>query len=167
MIKFLNGNMFDFKHECYVNTINCFGAMGAGIAKEFRDRYPDMYESYRTCCKANLIAPGDCWAYQVDKILLIGLAIKFHWKNKARISWAKMAIRNFTNDIRSRRIGETDFALPRIGSKNGGRGVSFAQAGTDNWEEDSELGYKMDIEQYLLHELNMLPDHDFTIYKLE
>ena len=156
--------MFDFKHDCYVNTINCHGAMGAGIAREFRDRMPEMFAHYQEMCKAYLIAPGDCWRYEDVLGLSAHLAVKYSWRNRIRFSWAKMAIRNFVNDIQIGKIKAKDIAFPRIGSVNGGRGLPFALA-SDNWPDDSEAGYQQ-LEPFLLRELEKLPDIKFTIYKL-
>ncbi len=117
MIKYATGSMFEREHDAYVNTINCVGAMGAGIAKDFKERYPHMYDHYVDCCKNYLIAPGDCWLFEEDKNeILIGLAVKYHFRNKIRLAWAKCAIRNFTNFLKSGFISAENIALPRIGA---------------------------------------------------
>lgn len=164
MINYANGNMFENKHDCYVNTINCFGAMGAGIALEFKNRSPEMFDHYQDMCRQHLIAPGDCWRYN-DPVWgsMAMLAVKYHWRNRIRVSWAKMAVRNFANDLRSGRIAAKNIALPRIGSVNGGRGQKFALA-NDNWADESERGYQ-EFEPFLLKELNSITDRNFTIYK--
>jgi len=48
--KEIAGNIFNSKAEAIVNTVNCVGAMGKGIALEFRRRYPDMFEKYKEDC---------------------------------------------------------------------------------------------------------------------
>lgn len=55
-----NGNIFNSECKYLTNAVNCMGIMGAGIAKQFADKYPQMYEEYKTLCKAN--------AYEVGKI---------------------------------------------------------------------------------------------------
>ena len=67
-IRFVSGDLFDNAHDAqaFAHGCNCQGSMGAGIAKTFRARYPDMYEEYRRRCKAeprqfNL---GDCWLWK-------------------------------------------------------------------------------------------------------
>ncbi|SVB39520.1 uncharacterized protein METZ01_LOCUS192374, partial [marine metagenome] len=45
-IKIINGNIFTSKCQTIVNTVNCVGVMGAGIALECRLRYPEMHEKY-------------------------------------------------------------------------------------------------------------------------
>ena len=53
-----NGNLFESQAKYLVNAVNCIGIMGAGIAKQFADRYPEMYESYKTLCKAGAYEVG-------------------------------------------------------------------------------------------------------------
>ena len=46
-VTLLRGNIFNTKMQTIVNTINCDGVMGKGLALAFRLRYPEMYERYR------------------------------------------------------------------------------------------------------------------------
>src|SRR2546423_7504633 len=69
-ISFVTGDLFAirFQVQAFAHGCNCQGSMGAGIAKTFRARYPEMYEEYRRRCKA---APrqfnlGDCWLWKAD-----------------------------------------------------------------------------------------------------
>ena len=54
MIEFKKGNIFTTECEVIVNTVNCSGVMGAGIAYEFRLRYPDMFYKYKELCDKKL-----------------------------------------------------------------------------------------------------------------
>jgi len=58
MIKFINGNLFEVPADILVNAVNCVGVMGGGIALEFKNRYPEMYEDYKIACSENRIRPG-------------------------------------------------------------------------------------------------------------
>ena len=51
MIKIVKGNLFKSNCDVFVNAVNCIGVMGAGIAKQFADRYPEMYQEYQQLCK--------------------------------------------------------------------------------------------------------------------
>ena len=46
-ISYPSGNIFDSSSQTIVNTVNCVGVMGKGIALEYKIRYPEMYESYK------------------------------------------------------------------------------------------------------------------------
>ncbi len=160
------GNIFEGGHDCIINTINVCGAMGAGVALEFKNRFPFMFEQYQELCRQVLLAPGDAWFYEdVSGILIANLAVKNHFRNRARFSWAKMAVRNFVNSLVDKRYTPKSVGIPRIGSKNGGRGVAIGTCNPiDNWPADSEEGYKR-FEPFLLLELERCPQIDFTIYE--
>ncbi len=51
MVKVLIGDFFESKAQTWVNTVNCVGVMGKGVALEFKNRFPDMYEDYVVRCK--------------------------------------------------------------------------------------------------------------------
>jgi O-acetyl-ADP-ribose deacetylase (regulator of RNase III) len=66
-MQFVSGDLFanEFKAEAFAHGCNCQGSMGPGIAKGFRERYPEMYEEYRRRCKAKpRIQPGRCLAVE-------------------------------------------------------------------------------------------------------
>ena len=115
-------SIFDTPADAYVNTINCIGVMGAGIALEFKKRYPKMFEHYKTQCLNHAIRPGDCYCYYDDEcgIYLFGLAVKNDWRHWSTLEWITSSIKSLKlvlleNDIKSVNI-------PLIGGKNGRRG---------------------------------------------
>ena len=57
MIKVLIGNLFESKAQTLVNTVNCVGVMGKGVAQEFKKRYPDMFEDYVRRARTNRSGP--------------------------------------------------------------------------------------------------------------
>lgn len=59
MLEFVKGDFFDFDADIRVNTVNCVGVMGAGVALAFKNKYPEMFKEYVRQCKANEIAPED------------------------------------------------------------------------------------------------------------
>ena len=66
MIEIRKGNIFTTECQTIVNTINCVGIMGAGIAYEFRLRHKDMFEKYQDFCNKSLINIGKLWIYKVN-----------------------------------------------------------------------------------------------------
>ena len=115
-------SLFDIPADAYVNTVNCVGAMGAGIALEFKKRYPKMFEHYRERCLRHAIRPGDCYTYFDDELhlWLLGLAVKDDWRHWSTLEWMESSIKSLKlvileNDIKSVNI-------PLIGGKNGRRG---------------------------------------------
>ena len=115
-------SIFDTSADAYVNTINCVGVMGAGIALEFKTRYPKMFEHYKEQCQKHLIRPGDCYTYwdEEHQIYLLGLAVKDDWRHWSTLEWIESSIKSLKlvvleNDIKS-------VNLPLFGGKNGRRG---------------------------------------------
>jgi uncharacterized protein YwgA/O-acetyl-ADP-ribose deacetylase (regulator of RNase III) len=86
MIKVLIGDVFESKAQTIVNTINCVGVMGKGVALEFKKRFPDMFDDYVTRCNANLVKLGQPYLYR--KLLtpwIINFPTKDHWRSVANI----------------------------------------------------------------------------------
>ena len=58
MIKKIKGNIFNTSAQVIVNTVNCVGVMGRGIALECKLRYPEMFKKYKNFCDLKKIEPG-------------------------------------------------------------------------------------------------------------
>lgn len=121
-IEIKNCSIFDVESESYVNTVNCVGVMGAGIAQEFKSRYPNMFELYRIECELGKIKPGNCNTYYSDKHnhYIFNLSVKRDWKEWSTVEWVESAVRHLKLEIIERDIKSV--ALPLIGGKNGKRG---------------------------------------------
>jgi hypothetical protein len=132
-------SIFDTPADAYVNTINCVGVMGAGIALEFKKRYPKMFEHYRELCLKHAIRPGDCYTYFDDEhqIYLLGLAVKDDWRHWSTREWIDSSIKSLKlavleNDIKS-------VNMPLLGGKNGKRGPYGKMIGFTQPPERTEL----------------------------
>ena len=115
-------SIFDTPADAYVNTINTRGIMGAGIALEFKNRYPKMFDHYKMMCDKHAIRPGDCYSYFDDEhqVYLLGMAVKDDWRHWSTLEWIESSIKSLKlvvleNDIKS-------INMPLIGGKNGRRG---------------------------------------------
>lgn len=123
-IEYVSGDLFvnRFDAEAFAHGCNCKGSMGAGIAKGFRERYPDMYEEYRRRCKSeprefNL---GDCFLWKADhKPWVFNLGTQeYYWRCRA----SYQAIRE-SLDVMKRQADEEgiqSIVMPRIGAGYGG-----------------------------------------------
>ena len=113
-------SVFQRNSDALVNSINCIGVMGAGIALEFKKVFPKMYADYKIKCNQHLIKPGDAYLYKVSNKLLIGLAVKDDWRHWSTLEWLESSIKSLKlaileNDVKS-------VNLPVLGGKNGRRG---------------------------------------------
>ncbi|MDZ7759633.1 MAG: macro domain-containing protein [Desulfovermiculus sp.] len=86
-LKEISGNIFESKCQVIVNTVNCYGVMGRGIALEFRYRYPDMYEEYKEICSRGLLKPGFLWIWKKKDPWIMCFPTKYHWKHPSKISY--------------------------------------------------------------------------------
>ena len=117
-----SGDMFTTEAKVLVNTINCVGAMGKGIALIHKQRYPEQYESYRKQCEAKKIHTGKVYFWRgtsggYDKDVLL-FPTKDHWKNPSEISYIKTGLQAFVEKYQ--KFGITSIAFPKLGCSNGG-----------------------------------------------
>ena len=123
-IVFVSGDLFDNEHatQAFAHGFNCQGSMGAGVARTIRARYPEMYEEYRSRCKAeprrfNL---GDCWLWKGNHrpwVFNLGTQ-EGYWRSRASYE----AIETSLTEMRRQADAEgiTSIAVPRIGVGYGG-----------------------------------------------
>ena len=102
MIQFVKGNLFNSKCQTLVNTVNCYGVMGAGIAKQFKHLYPDMFKEYKLACKnSELSNGGDIWIYNYIDMFkpkkILCFATKVMWQYPSKIEWIERGLQNFVN----------------------------------------------------------------------
>jgi hypothetical protein len=84
-----HGDMFKYPGlNIRVNPVNCAGAMGAGLAKQFREHYPDMMESYTKMCLFYTITPGSVHEYITrDGSIVMLFATKDNWRDKSKYKY--------------------------------------------------------------------------------
>lgn len=122
MIIFRTGNLFNSDCQTLVNTVNCKGVMGKGIALQFKQKFPEMFENYRLACKrGDLNIGGDlwCWDY-VDMFKhrkILCFATKEDWWYPSKIEWIERGLKTFTYAYQS--LGITSIAWPKLGCANG------------------------------------------------
>lgn len=119
-VKILQGNIFTTKCQTIVNTINCVGVMGAGIALECRLRYPAMYEKYIELCNEKKIDIGLLWIYKhPDNVRwILNFPTKKHWKYPSKKEYLYAGLEKFYNTYQER--GIKSIAFPLLGGDKGG-----------------------------------------------
>lgn len=122
MIKFTNGNMFDITADIRVNTVNCVGVMGAGVALAFKNKYPEMFKEYQKECKKGTIRPGSPHVWKdkdlYDCVTIVNFPTKDHWKEPSEYSYIQDGLkwlRKFLNDYKNKTV-----TLPALGCGHGG-----------------------------------------------
>ncbi len=116
-IKFIYGNIFTSKCQTLVNTINCSGIMGAGIALEIKYRYPELFTKYVTFCENKQIAIGSLWLYKSEKKWILNFPTKNHWKYPSKIEYLEKGLNKFVDTYKDKKI--ESIAFPLLGNQNG------------------------------------------------
>lgn len=128
MIKFVQGDIFENSVDIRVNTVNCVGAMGAGVALAFKKRYPEMFKEYQAACKHGLIKPGVMHVWKtLDGAWIVNFPTKRDWRDPSRYEDIEIGLDDFRQYLDS--VGPVSVALPALGCGNGGL----------DWERVSKL----------------------------
>lgn len=119
MLEFTKGDIFDIAVDIRVNTVNCVGAMGAGVALAFKQRYPAMFKDYQAACKAGLVRPGKMHIWKpLDGDWIINFPTKRDWRESSRYEDIDAGLDDLKNYLIS--VGSVSVALPALGCGNGG-----------------------------------------------
>ena len=123
MIEIVDRNLFTSECQTLVNTVNCKGVMGKGIALEFRLRFPTMFKEYERRCKNGDIRIGHPCLYQENDLLsstpwILNFPTKDHWKYPSKEAYLHEGLKWFTD--RHKGLGVESIAFPLLGAENGG-----------------------------------------------
>lgn len=125
-IQIITGNIFNTQCRAVVNTVNCVGAMGAGIALECRLRYPEMYEQYVRLCRQGRIEVGRLWLYAGPSRSVLNFPTKKHWRDPSQEQFLHAGLAQFMATYESLGLGSV--AFPLLGAQNGGLAPQRVQA---------------------------------------
>ena len=103
----------NFAHGC-----NCAGAMGKGIALQFREKFPQMYKQYISLCKEHKFTVGDVFNYKYRYGVIYNLGTQSHWKEKAQLKYIDHSLRIMMEMAQEENVKE--IAMPAIGAGLGG-----------------------------------------------
>jgi O-acetyl-ADP-ribose deacetylase (regulator of RNase III)/uncharacterized protein YwgA len=147
MITFATGDLLRSDAEAIVNTVNCVGVMGKGIALQFKQAFPRNYEAYRQACEAGEVRLGEMFVFDTGSMInprwIINFPTKGHWKAKSRMSDVAAGLGDLKRIIVER--GIRSIALPPLGCGNGGL----------DWR---------DVEPLIRNALNDLTDVDVRLF---
>ena len=135
--------VFGCNADAIVNTVNCVGFMGKGLALEFALRYPGLKEAYVFDCKAKKVHTGKVNVYRVDGATIINFPTKFHFKYPSEIQWIKEGLDDFLSIYQG--LGIKSVAFPLLGASNGGLNPSEVLALM------KERLSKTDLEVFICH----------------
>ena len=127
-MKITKTDIFLNNSQVIVNPVNCIGIMGAGLAKQFKVKYPDNELAYKEHCYYGYMKPGEIFAFNVDKNLtILNAATKNHWKNPSRVEWIQKCLENIARYCIFEFV--ESISIPLIGCGLGG--IKFEEVKSD------------------------------------
>lgn len=117
MIKYVDKSVFNSGCEYIINTVNCVGVMGAGLAQEFALRYPNMFKQYEIDCKNKIIKTGILTLYKGENINIINFPTKYHWKYPSKVEWIASGLDYLVKNYKNWNINS--LAIPPLGCGKG------------------------------------------------
>ena len=123
MITITQGNLIEANAEALVNTVNCVGYMGRGIALQFKKAFPANYKAYERACRAKEVRPGTMFVFQTGSVVnpkyIINFPTKRHWRGKSRLSDIESGLQALVEEINKHGINSV--AVPPLGCGLGGQ----------------------------------------------
>jgi len=112
--------LFGSNKQVIVNTVNCVGVMGKGLALEFKNRYPAMFQDYKKRCKKNQVELGKpyLWKSNVGSQWILNFPTKGHWRNKSSIASIESGLTYLAAHAKD--WGIESLAFPALGCGCGG-----------------------------------------------
>jgi O-acetyl-ADP-ribose deacetylase (regulator of RNase III)/uncharacterized protein YwgA len=154
MFRALIGDLFKSQAHALVNTVNCVGVMGKGVAEQFKKRFPGMFEDYKRRTDRKAVRLGEPYLYRDSTgVLIVNFPTKHHWRSPSRLADIERGLDYLAAHVTA--WGITSIALPPLGCGNGGL----------EWSEVGPLIYRklhrlpIDVEVYAPYST---PKHQLT-----
>lgn len=119
MFRALIGDLFESRAQTLVNTVNCVGVMGKGIAEKFKLRFPEMFADYKKRTDRKAVRLGQPYLYQdLSGLKIINFPTKDHWRSPSRLADIERGLDYLVAHAAEWDLGS--IALPPLGCGNGG-----------------------------------------------
>ena len=122
MIEFTKGDILESDAEALVNTVNCVGIMGRGIALQFKEKFPANFKAYAEACEHEEVQPGRMFVFATERMtgpkFIVNFPTKRHWRGKSRIEDVELGLVALREEIEKRHI--RSIAIPPLGAGLGG-----------------------------------------------
>ena len=122
MIKIVRGNLLVADAEALVNTVNCVGFMGKGIALQFKKAFPENFNAYHRACNAKKVIPGRMFVFETgtwtNPKYIINFPTKRHWRGKSKLQDIETGLGSLIEEVCN--SGIASIAIPPLGCGLGG-----------------------------------------------
>ncbi|WP_327753350.1 macro domain-containing protein [Sphingobium sp. SJ10-10] len=146
MLIYRRTSIFESPAQTLVNTVNCVGVMGKGLAHAFKQREPDMFRAYKRICDQQALVPGKLWLWRGQDSWVLNFPTKVHWRNPSKLEWIEQGLAKFVSAYADQ--GITEISFPQLGCGNGNL----------DWNEVRPI-----MEQYLSRVSIPVYIHDYTV----
>ncbi len=144
MVTFVKGDIFKSTAQVITNAVNCVGVMGKGVALEFKNRYPQMFNDYKTKCDQNDVKPGQPYLWEDDTVQVLNFPTKRHWRDNSLLQDVEYGLKYLACSYEQ--MGIQSIAMPALGCGLGGL----------QWSE---------VQPLIVKHLGALPDLDVYVYE--
>lgn len=148
MIEYKTGNILASDAEVLVNTVNCVGVMGRGIALQFKQAFPDNFHAYAAACSRGEVQPGRMFVQPVTSLVgtryIVNFPTKRHWRGASRMEDIESGLVDLVRFIREQKV--ESIAIPPLGAGLGGL----------NWPE---------VRQRIQSALSEIGDVEIVVYE--
>lgn len=110
--------MFHIFSDVRVNTVNCVGVMGAGVAWEFKNRYPAMFSDYLKRCRRQEVKPGCPFIWENGNDIIINFPTKDHWRRPSQYNYIENGLAWLSAYLSDN--PNLSISIPPLGCGNGG-----------------------------------------------
>lgn len=121
-VQLKSGDLLKEKSDAIVNTVNCVGVMGKGIALQFKQRWPKNFREYQVASKRKEVKPGKMFIYDLGEWerprYIINFPTKVHWRESSKLDYVEVGLRDLVKQVE--RLGIKSISLPPLGCGNGG-----------------------------------------------
>lgn len=118
VIEFVTGDMFESGADCLINTVNCEGFMGKGVAYQFKMRFPMNNNEYVKACKSGSLRIGTIHYCVENGVTIINFPTKDRWREKSKMKYIETGMSEFVGLLPQ--LGVSRIAIPPLGCGNGG-----------------------------------------------
>jgi O-acetyl-ADP-ribose deacetylase (regulator of RNase III) len=162
MLSFVTGNIFDNNAQAIVNTVNCVGVMGRGIALQFKKAYPDNYAAYVQACEHGEVLPGRIFVYRLNTLTnpqyIFNFPTKRHWRGASRIEDIVLGLEDLKRIVIEE--GILSIAIPPLGAGLGGLDWQLVKATISKALADIDI-------EITVYEPNYTPDSSDAIKNIK
>lgn len=117
MLVYLRTDLFSSPAQTLVNTVNTVGVMGKGVAKTFKERYPDMFREYKEYCDRGQMRPGTLMLWRGPEKWVLNFPTKTTWRLPSKLEYIEAGLRRFVETYEE--LGITSISFPPLGCGNG------------------------------------------------